>query len=193
MFLCKSYYKLTAIPLKIHIKSMPTMMNVNEFSVDGYITDVMAEYSRGFPSVDEYVADVMADFSHGAHCNDTDSNVCSNIMDGNKAEDENVQRVRKERAPNAYPYEFGNVFEASWYLKFLAPNVRERTYYLSSRNRYGEFRSLFRMPLQKIEELVSLYIENGWVHMTKHCKTRITLVGSIESSWSQRPILYTAK
>ncbi len=33
---------------------MPTM-NVNEFSVDDYIADVMAEYSRGFPSVDDGV------------------------------------------------------------------------------------------------------------------------------------------
>ncbi len=90
------------------------MMDVSELSVDGYITAVMAEYSRGFPSVDEYVTDVMADFSRGVHCNDTGSNVGSNIMYGNKAEDENVQRVRKERAPNAYPYEFGNVFEESW-------------------------------------------------------------------------------
>ena len=34
-------------------------MNDNEFFVDNYIADVMAEYSRGFPSVDEYVADVV--------------------------------------------------------------------------------------------------------------------------------------
>ncbi len=103
------------------------MMNDNEFSVNGYIADVVAEYSRGFPSVDEYVADVMAEFLHGIHCYVTDSDVVGNMMNGNEADDTNVQRVRKERAPNAYPYKFGNVFEASWYLKFLAPNVRERT------------------------------------------------------------------
>ena len=82
---------------------MPIMLNDNEFSVDGYIADVVAEYLRGFPSVDEYVADVMAEFSRGIHCYVTDSDVVSDMMDGNKADDENVQRVRKERAPNAYP------------------------------------------------------------------------------------------
>ncbi len=110
-------------------------MNVNECSVDGYIADVMAEYSRGFPSVDEYVADVMAEFSRGIPSYVANDNVVGDMMDGNEDDDKNVQRVRKERAPNAYPYEFGNVFEASWYLKFLAPIVRERTYYLSSCNR----------------------------------------------------------
>ncbi len=39
------------------------IMNVNEFSVDGYIPDIVAEYLLGFPSVDglhgihSYVAD----------------------------------------------------------------------------------------------------------------------------------------
>ena len=155
-------------------------MNDNEFSVDGYIADVVADYSRGFPSVDEYVADVMAEFSRGIHCYVTDSDVVGDTMNGNEADEENVERVRKERARNAYPYEFGNVFEASWYLKFLAPNVRERTYYLSSRNRYGEFRSLFRMPLVKIDELVSIYIENGWVRMTKHCKSEEEMMVKLE-------------
>ncbi len=82
---------------------MPTMMNDNEFSVNGYIADVVAEYLCGLPSVDEYVADVMAEFSRGIHCYVTNSNIVGKWMDGNEADDENVQRVRKERAPNAYP------------------------------------------------------------------------------------------
>ena len=45
-------------------KSMPTM-NVNEFSVDDYITDVIAEYLHGFPSVDECDTDVMAEYLLG--------------------------------------------------------------------------------------------------------------------------------
>ena len=94
-------------------------MNVNVFSVDGYIADVMAEYLRGFHSVDEYVADVMNEFLRGIHSYDTDDDVVGNMMDGNKDDDKNVQRVHKERVPNAYPYKFGNVFEASWYLNFL--------------------------------------------------------------------------
>ena len=56
-------------------------------------------------------------------------------------------------------------------MKFLHTSVRERTYYLSSRDRYGEFRSLFRMPLKKIDDIVSLFFENEWVHQTKHCNS----------------------
>jgi len=113
----------------------------------------MTEFSRGFPSADEYVADAFADFSQ--------EDVDDSNMDDNDNYNIVEERVRKERVPNAYPYQFGRVFEANWFLKFLAPNLRERTYYLSSRDRYGKFRSLFRMTLDKIDDLVSIYTENG--------------------------------
>ena len=76
---------------------------------------------------------------------------------------------RKKRAPNLYPYEFGDVFKASWYTKFLHPENREKTYTLSSRDRWGEFRSLFRMPLKKVDEIVDLFLEEGWICPTNRC------------------------
>ena len=77
--------------------------------------------------------------------------------------------ARKKRSPNLFPYKFGDVFQANWYSKFLAPDVREKTYALSSRDRYGHFRCLFRMPLHKIDELVDIFLEKGWIRKTKHC------------------------
>ena len=70
-----------------------------------------------------------------------------------------VWPARKKRSPNLFPYKFGDVFQANWYSKFLAPDVREKTYALSSRDRYGHFRCLFRMPLHKIDDLVDMFLE----------------------------------
>ena len=76
---------------------------------------------------------------------------------------------RKQRAANLYQYEFGDVFESNWYRKFLRPEIRDRTYTLSSRDRFGEFRGIFRVTLEKIDELVRLFLERGWIKQTRHC------------------------
>ncbi|KAL9182044.1 hypothetical protein ACHAXT_012387 [Thalassiosira profunda] len=77
---------------------------------------------------------------------------------------------RRERSPNLFPYEFFDVFKANWYTEFLQPSVRERTYALSSRDRDSDFRSYFRVPLTKVDELVGLFLREGWIAPTKHCK-----------------------
>ncbi len=131
-----------------------------EFSVDAYTEGVEAEFAAEF-SIDNYTAAVEAEFLQAFFNNDEDA-------DESIADDE--AGGRKKRSPNAFEYKFGNVYEANWYKRFLCDSVRERTYYLSQRDRYGEFRSLFRMPLTKIDDIVSLFIEKGWVYQTKHCK-----------------------
>ena len=78
---------------------------------------------------------------------------------------------RKARRNNAYRYKHGNVFEANWYKKFLCAEVRDRTYFLSSRDRFGEFRCLFRVPLSKVDELVSIFLENDWVPKSRWPET----------------------
>ena len=75
----------------------------------------------------------------------------------------------RTRSVNAYGFAFGDVFESNWYKKFLHPDSRERTYHLSSRDRFGDFRSLFRLTLEKIDDLVTLFISENWVYQTKHC------------------------
>ena len=83
--------------------------------------------------------------------------------------------ARKKRAPNLYPYEFGDVHKANWHRNYLADDVRERTRTLSKRDRYGEFRSHFRVTLDKMEELVELFLSNGWIRRTQHCRDDHTL------------------
>ncbi len=79
-------------------------------------------------------------------------------------------KQRKPRRPNAYPYKFFDVYEANWYKQFLRPEVRERTYDLSKRDRRNEFRCLFRVPLQKIDEYVDMFLDRGWITTSKHCR-----------------------
>lgn len=83
--------------------------------------------------------------------------------------DGDATNERRPREPNQFDYQFGDVFEANWYRKFLHPDVRERTYIESERDRYGQFRSLFRVPLKKVDDLVNLFLEKGWIRYTKHC------------------------
>ena len=131
-----------------------------KFSVDAYTEAVEAEFAAEF-SIDNYTAAVEAEFLQAFFDNDEDAD---------KSIDDDDDVGRKKRSPNAFEYRFGDVYEASWYRRFLCDAVREKTYYLSQRDRYGEFRSLFCMPLTKIDDIVSLFIEKGWVYQTKHCK-----------------------
>ena len=78
---------------------------------------------------------------------------------------------RKERSPNLLPYEFGDMEKSNWYTRFLAPEVRETTHLLCRERPKCEFLTHFRRPLSKVEELVDLFISNGWVRKTKHCQT----------------------
>ena len=91
------------------------------------------------------------------------------LLDNDNDDGTNEGRPRKQRSPNLYPYSFGNVYEANWYRQYLKPEVRDRTYALSSRDRFGEFRAHFRMPLAKVDDLVERFLDEGWIHLTKHC------------------------
>ncbi|KAL9185687.1 hypothetical protein ACHAXT_003464 [Thalassiosira profunda] len=89
--------------------------------------------------------------------------------------DERPAGRRKERSPNLFPYDFGDVHTANWHIKFLADDVRERTRTLAKRDRHAEFRSHFRVTLEKLEYLRDLFLEKGWITKTKHCRDDATL------------------
>ena len=60
------------------------------------------------------------------------------------------RRCHKQRRPN-HLYRKESVKLSSWYRNFLRPGMmRDLTHELSTSDRYGEFRSLFRMPLSKV-------------------------------------------
>ena len=141
---------------------------------DNYAASVEAEFTSEF-DVDAYTSEIEAEFLRPSQLCHTESGEDEDNNDDDGVSWDNDEEERhhewKERSPNAYDYEFGDVYAVNWYLKFLHPSVREWMYYLSSHDWYGEFQSLFRMPLKKIDDLVSLYIESNWVRQTKHCKS----------------------
>ena len=93
---------------------------MSEFDVDAYTSEIEAEFLHPFQ------------LCHSESGDDEDDNDDDGVSwDDDKEE---RHRERKERSPNAYDCEFGDVYAANWYLKFLHPSVREQTYYLSSRD-----------------------------------------------------------
>ena len=80
---------------------------------------------------------------------------------------------RKPRLLNSYPYQFFDVTQASWYRQYLTRDngMRDRTYHLSQRDRFGTFRAHFRMPLQKVDKLVDMFLSKGWIKYSHHCRS----------------------
>ncbi|KAL7462575.1 hypothetical protein ACHAXS_002960 [Conticribra weissflogii] len=70
---------------------------------------------------------------------------CDASFENGFVEDDNINEggdnERKQRAPNSFPYEFGQVEESNWYHKFLSPETCQQTY-IKSRNRMSAFRTL---------------------------------------------------
>jgi hypothetical protein len=79
---------------------------------------------------------------------------------------------RKQRCPNRL-YRKESVKLSGWYRNFLRPGMtRDLTHEVSSSDRYGEFRSLFRMPLSKVEELTDIFISRGYIEVPRSLKFR---------------------
>ncbi len=73
----------------------------------------------------------------------------------------------KQRSPNCL-YRKESILLSSWYKYFLRPGLtRDLTHELSTSDRFGEFQSLFRMPLLKVEELTDLFIFWGYIKVPR--------------------------
>ena len=82
------------------------------------------------------------------------------------------RRRRKWRSPNRLCRK-ESVKLSSWYRNFLWPGMtRDLTHELSTSDRYGEFRSLFRMPLLKVEELTDIFISRGYIKVPRSHRFR---------------------
>jgi hypothetical protein len=77
-------------------------------------------------SVDEYTANVEAEFLHPFQFDweegDDDFDLLDEWVNNNKV----VEREWKPHTPNAFDYEFDNVYKANCYKKFLCESVREK-------------------------------------------------------------------
>ena len=83
------------------------------------------------------------------------------------------RRTRKPRSRNRC-YRKESILNSSWYRSFLRPGMtRDLTHELSASDRFGEFRSLFRMPLAKVEELTDILISRGYIRAPRSHRFRV--------------------
>ena len=93
----------------------------------------LASFEADF-SVDVYTADVEAEFLHPFQFDWEEGDDDFDLPDDWENNNEVVEHEWKPCSPNAFDYEFGNVYKANWYKKFLCEFVREKTYFLSARD-----------------------------------------------------------
>ena len=141
------------------------------------------------------------------------SDLSAETFDDADANNNFNQKERKIHRPRRYHYVIGNYDESTYYKKFLAednirvPGGMTTTVRLQaatlSLDPKSEFRSWFRMPLYKVDNLVERFISEGWVYLSRHCRsdeqlkkrTELMILGSLAvlagtvQSFRQLPIL----
>ena len=103
--------------------------------------------------------------------------------------------VVRPRLPNEYPYHFGNVMKSNWYRKFLHPDVRQKTYRRLSTTRWSDFRSYFRLTLEKVDDLTNMFLDRGWCTPSKrdwdetffYVKTELRILGALNVLGNHTP------
>ena len=109
-------------------------MSSSEFpaSVDEYTASIEVELlsELRIPTVDKYTDAMEAEFM--SHI-DFDFFIDAFGIAFNEQE-EAPERERKVQAANAYPYSFGDVWKANWYVLFLNNSAHEWMYFLSLRD-----------------------------------------------------------
>ena len=100
---------------------------------------------------------------------------------GKKSKKNNNKKKRKVHAPRSYHYKIGNLKASPYYTDFLSDSVirvpgasdctvRELTRKISLRQK-STFRSWFRMPLYKVEQLASRLVIEKVLTLSHHCRT----------------------
>ncbi len=94
------------------------------------------------------------DFADGAFVTaDSEDGVsCSTSVESSAIVNRLRCRRRRKRRPNRHAYRKQSVLLSPWYVNFLLPGkTRDLTHELSRSDRFGEFQSLFRINLEKME------------------------------------------
>ena len=98
-----------------------------------------------------------AEFSFGSYSHEFDN--ASFTFSVESYVGDTTRHRRKKRRPNRQYRKKSTVKNSCWYREFLRPGTtRDMTNELSTSDRFGEFRSYFRMPLLKVEELTDYFI-----------------------------------
>jgi hypothetical protein len=91
-----------------------------------------------------------------------DDDSCSFSVESYVRNGRHCRRRKKSWANRIYRKQ--SVLLLPWYVNFLRPGFkRDMTHELSSSDRFGEFCSLFRMKLEKVEELTNILVEWGYI------------------------------
>ena len=85
--------------------------------------------------------------------------------------------------------------KSNWYRKFLHPDVCNKTRRLSSRNRWSDFRSYFRLTLDKVDDLTDLFLYRGWCTRSRrdvddevfYVKTQLRILGALNVLGNHTP------
>ncbi len=112
-------------------------------------------------------------------------NIIHNLNDIGSDDDDKIngdnRPPKRVRGKCREPYQFGHLFASCWYVQFLGPDKngvegrRTITRRQSGRDRQGLFRSIFRLPLTKIERLADLMIEKGIIVPTRRLRSALAV------------------
>ncbi len=176
--------------------------------VSAMVRKIMQKYGNNYLSVDDDSDDLNSDADDDSSSDSDSDDVLStyersiinryvnSIQTTNHVDEDREYPIweHRDRRANRFGFKFGNIYHSNNYHKFLQPSVRARIYE-QSRNRSSMFRSLFRMPLSKIDYLTDMFISRGWVTYTHRCResqklfdrTQILIMMSLEHMGNWRP------
>ena len=142
---------------------------------DGFLAnEFLSEFLPAANFGDSFRFDNCFDSNAGASvtADSEDSVSCSSSVDSS-IENRVRSRRRRKRRPNRHAYRKQSVLISPWYVNFLLPGTtRDLHRELSRSDRFGEFRSLFRMNLDKMEELTDIFIRRGYIQQPRTLKFR---------------------
>jgi hypothetical protein len=117
-------------------------------------------FGRGFDFDGAFVASNLS--FYGGYDNDS----CSLSVEGYVRFGRRHHQRKTCRTNRQYHKE--SVLLSPWYINFLCPGITcDLTHDLSCSDRFGKFRLLFWMQLSKVEELMDILINRGYVAMPR--------------------------
>jgi hypothetical protein len=182
------------------LSSLPSLRMRDDSSDNSSISSISTIPSEDSSDTDFWDAPLPSIFIGGAEdeeeheerggYDETDAWLDGLLEDG---ADEALPRART-RAPNKFAYENGDIFQSNYYRQFLCPAKRQRTY-IESRDKDSRFRSHFRVPLDTVDQLTNLFIENEWVQPHRKCKephkfrtrTELMILCALEHLGNRKP------
>ncbi len=113
---------------------------------------------------------------------DSDSEFDEHYVDESMSRQKHHQCRPHQKHPKNRFYWNALVKTSCWYVKFLHPDVQELMSKVSMSDQNGEFCHCFRMPLEKVERLVDLFIQRGYIPEPKRTMHKLNTVRG-QSYW----------